>query len=391
MSQTPPVRPDLFGRRSLRFGASAMALAFLCVPGVRAQEQTQDVAEAARQEKARKAAQAKPGNHVYTNEDLKHPRILTPEQQAQVAARKKSPNAPGANQPAQSLDATNSTSAPDESLGDVARRFRREKAARQAEQALKIPPRAGFPMKLSQPSLAAPAPLGVPAVSAPAPPPKSSRPAAVTLAPAKRDPFARPRRIPSSRVAIPALPTPSQLTPVAPAAPLPAPHVAAAPREAVTLAQPPASSKIGMAPAVPPMPAAPRPLSAPLAAKPIGSSITVTVRPGDSLWKLARLHLGRGARWSEWLALNPGLVDPDRIQPGATLFVPQIASAPRLQSPPLRISIQKGDSLWKIAHAQLGSGTYWHCLATANPQVQDADHIYPGQSLSIPATCRLAP
>ena len=40
---------------------------------------------------------------------------------------------------------------------------------------------------------------------------------------------------------------------------------------------------------------------------------------------------------------------------------------------------------------ELGSGTYWHCLATANPHLQDADHIYPGQSLNIPASCRLAP
>jgi nucleoid-associated protein YgaU len=396
MSQAPLVRPDLSRRRSLRFGAAALAFAFLGPLSVHAQEQTQDVAEAARQEKARKAAQAKPANHVYTNDDLKHSHILTPEQQAQVAARKKNPAAPGTNQPAQSLDATNSSSAPAESLGDVARRFRREKAARQAEQALKIPPRSSFPMRLSQPSLAAPAPLGVPPVSVPSTSPKSSRPSVVILAPAKRDPFARPGRIPSSspslRIAIPALPTPAPITPVAPAVPLPAPRVALAPRnEAVTPARLPAVPKIGIAPAVSPTPAAPRPLSVPLAAKVIDSRITVTVRPGDSLWKLARQHLGKGSRWSEWLASNPSLVDPNRIQPGATLLVPQIASAPSIQSRPLQISVEKGDSLWKIAHAQLGSGTYWHCLATANPHLQDADHIYPGQTLTIPASCRLAP
>ena len=38
---------------------------------------------------------------------------------------------------------------------------------------------------------------------------------------------------------------------------------------------------------------------------------TVTVRRGDSLWKLARIHLGSGARWQEIFDLNRGRVQAD--------------------------------------------------------------------------------
>ena len=38
---------------------------------------------------------------------------------------------------------------------------------------------------------------------------------------------------------------------------------------------------------------------------------TVTVRRGDSLWKLARTHLGSGARWQEIYDLNRGRPQPD--------------------------------------------------------------------------------
>ena len=32
---------------------------------------------------------------------------------------------------------------------------------------------------------------------------------------------------------------------------------------------------------------------------------------GDSLWKLARIHLGSGLRWSEIFDLNDGVVQAD--------------------------------------------------------------------------------
>lgn len=47
------------------------------------------------------------------------------------------------------------------------------------------------------------------------------------------------------------------------------------------------------------------------------------VKPGDSLWKIARLHLGSGARWREIYAKNQKVIgpDPNRIRPGMRLVI----------------------------------------------------------------------
>jgi len=56
-----------------------------------AQQDAEQVGEAARQEKARKAAQQKKDSHVYTNEDLKQSQILTLQDRSRVEARKNNP------------------------------------------------------------------------------------------------------------------------------------------------------------------------------------------------------------------------------------------------------------------------------------------------------------
>ena len=45
--------------------------------------------------------------------------------------------------------------------------------------------------------------------------------------------------------------------------------------------------------------------------EPMPEPTTVTVVRGDSLWKLARIHLGGGARWQEIFALNEGKTQAD--------------------------------------------------------------------------------
>jgi nucleoid-associated protein YgaU len=114
----------------------------------------------------------------------------------------------------------------------------------------------------------------------------------------------------------------------------------------------------------------------------------VIVRPGDSLWKLAKNALGTGARWHELAAANPSLVDPNRIVPGTQINLPASASA--LVSSTL-IKVQKGDSLWKIAQSRLGHGSAWTCIAQANPSIRDANRIYEGQELLLPASCSRRP
>jgi nucleoid-associated protein YgaU len=111
----------------------------------------------------------------------------------------------------------------------------------------------------------------------------------------------------------------------------------------------------------------------------------LTVQPGDSLWKLAQQNLGDGLLWHELLAANPSIVDPNHIEAGSHIFLPSIASRFRTAT---SIIVQKGDTLSKIAHTQLGHASYWSCVARANPAVQDANRIYEGQSLLLPASCK---
>lgn len=329
--------------------------AFLCLVSLSASYRVsaQDVAEAARQEKARKAAQGKPKSKVYTDEDLKQPQILTPEDRARAQSGKKDPVYSPNQLPPQSVDAINDP--PSESLGDIARRYRREKAARQAEEAAKS--QSPFRMELPKAALAAPV---LPRVAPAMPPVSRTRPVESGAPPAssRRDPFSR------------AL-------------------VSAAPHGAVSRVAPAAAVPVTVAPR------AASPLVPNLAPKSelAGSLKTgkvATIQSGDSLWKLARQYLGRGSRWHELLAVNSGLANPNLIQPGKVLVIPE-TMAGKHPGLPSSILVKKGDSLWRIAEAQFGHGGQWLCLARANPQIHDFDHTEPGQALTIPAACGLTP
>ena len=152
---------------------------------------------------------------------------------------------------------------------------------------------------------------------------------------------------------------PAPAAPTRPLAPPPPVRIAPKPRNPFRAMQP-----------------VPRPTSPGLAA--------VVLQRGDSLWKLAERNLGQGARWRELLSLNPSIVDPDRVTAGSRIYVPLQAPAPRR---PLRIRIQKGDTLWQIAQTQYGRGTAWRCIALANPWIGDPNFIREGQELLLPATC----
>jgi nucleoid-associated protein YgaU len=384
MSSTPlvrwaPTRP--LGLCALLYFCVSTSLLTLPSRAQDAQQNSQQVAEAARQEKARKAAQQKKDSHVYTNEDLKQSQILTPQDRSRVEARKNNPAAaPG--KPAEPSVNAEKKSAP-ESLGDVARRYRRQKLENsQAAEAAKRPPQSRFPMELSQPSYAAPAKPAAPIVA----PSSHSRQTVKPLprnVPLRRDPF-------SHQIFSPVLPGErAPLSANLPAPPKPAISLSdVAPRAPAVRAAPPAAAPKLLLPGKP-FPAAPSfaPRAVPVA--PIGNKISgakeILVQPGDSLWRLARRHLGNGSRWSELLASNPGISDPNHIQPGTVLVVPASDLRPRVQ--PSSITIRSGDSLWKLAASRLGSGVAWPCIAQANPQLHNVNHLRPGQVLSIPASC----
>ena len=64
-----------------------------------------------------------------------------------------------------------------------------------------------------------------------------------------------------------------------------------------------------------------------------------------------------------------------------------IASAETVNQPDSAYyTVEKGDSLWKIAEANYQDGSKYPVIFEANkPMIQDADEIYPGQVLRIPA------
>ena len=58
-------------------------------------------------------------------------------------------------------------------------------------------------------------------------------------------------------------------------------------------------------------------------AMPLDKSTIVKVRRGDSLWRIARRHLGKGKKWGEFYAANKEKIDnPDLIYPGQVLIIP---------------------------------------------------------------------
>ena len=384
MSRTPlvrwaPTRPA--GLCALLYFCASASLLTLPSRAQGAQQNSQPVAEAARQEKARQAAQQKKDSHVYTNEDLKQSQILTPQDRSRVEARKNNPTAaPG--KPAAPAVNAEKNSAP-ESLGEVARRYRRQQLENsQAAEAAKRLPQSRFPMELSQPSYAAPAKPVAPIV-APGSHPRQTVKPLPRNAPSRRDPF-------SHQIFSPLLPGErAPLSPNLSAPPKPAISFSdAAPHAPAVRAAPPAAAPKLLLPGKP-LPAAPSLVPRAVPVAPIENKISgarqIQVQPGDSLWRLARRHLGNGSRWSDLLASNPGISDPNHIQPGTVLVVPASDLRPRVQ--PSSITIRSGDSLWKLAASRLGSGAAWPCIAQANPQLRDPSRLRPGQLLVLPTSC----
>jgi LysM repeat protein len=413
-------------------------------------QQDQSVAEAARQERARKQELQKRTKHVYTEEDLKHPNILTPEDRAQVEAKRNecaqknncSP-APAQNPPA-SLDANSQT--PQIPLGDVARQLRKQKEL----QALKPKQSEPFHLPFPTPALASPILPEAPSIRAPARPilhseissPKT--PSNVF----RRDPFSkvpirpevhrpevrrtenhpglrenvRPDLHPSLRGNIRPTADPKANNDIRPKVredvlPANRPNVhpdfskavrpiLRAPRRLIPpdlprISSRPATSKIviqPMQPSAPAKPAAPIATVRPVQPQPTPSSVaiatrkTVSVQRGDSLWKLAQQNLGSGNRWTELLAANPRIADPNQIRAGARLTLPDIAALGRADrnaktNAATTIKVRKGDSLWSLGKSNLGRSSAWPCLAAANPSISDPNRIYENQELIVPAAC----
>jgi LysM repeat protein len=424
----------------IKFGGVVFCAMLVAAVPARAQ----DVAAAARAERERQQT-AQHATHVYTNEDLAAPQILTPEDQDRFASARTVWEPPKGWQLADILPPdVQPVAPPPPPLGDVARSFRLAKDIQKMTVPSYVPtPTYASPVRSNTvnsltgtgvapgmpgvSSSAAPVAHGLSVGSVNAPHSAATQHAMPQVisnfgAPAVTAPFAHSAVSGHATHAVPAGVLHSGAAPMISyeaarafpkalsdgTATLAAPHVAghfAAPHavtHSVTHAAAPsilqaAPHAIGhssllkpVAPAAPVAPVA----SASVAPVAHGASVAagaVTIQPGQTLWHLASEYLGSGYKWHQIAELNPSLGDPTRIAAGTSIAMP---AAPQVLSRGAAGAgvaanvaggylVQSGDSMWKIAQAQLGNANAWVCVAHANPGIENPNLIFPGQSLTL--------
>ena len=117
---------------------------------------------------------------------------------------------------------------------------------------------------------------------------------------------------------------------------------------------------------------------------------TYTVKPGDTLIKIAQKELGNGDRWQEIFLLNRAIIrDPDQILVGQVLTLPADtdadADAGDRVAPAKVYKVKQGDTLSSIAAAELGEENRWPEIFTLNRSVlTNPDVIVPGTVLVLP-------
>ena len=104
------------------------------------------------------------------------------------------------------------------------------------------------------------------------------------------------------------------------------------------------------------------------------------VQSRDTLWKIAEQYLGAGNQYRVIMEIN-GLSN-DRIYPGMQLKIPNRSTGSQPEFSHKEYTVKRGDSLWKIAKNQLGSGTRYTEIMDLNQLKNDT--IYPGQVLKLP-------
>lgn len=111
-----------------------------------------------------------------------------------------------------------------------------------------------------------------------------------------------------------------------------------------------------------------------------------TVQKGDSLWKIAQESLGDGSRWREIYELNRGAIgdNPNLIQPGMVLTLPGGAT-PSQPSQPSQPSSNTLNALSPSELANLGANDKAAFFAALRPAAEEAERVY-----GVPAAVTLA-
>lgn len=123
-----------------------------------------------------------------------------------------------------------------------------------------------------------------------------------------------------------------------------------------------------------------------------------TVVENESLWEIAKAYYGRGSRWSEIAAANPGRVGADgAVREGVKIKIPGGQTAPVVASTPTparsttagggdSYTVKAGDTLGQIAQRLLGTMKRADEIMVLNRTViSSADEIRVGMVLEMPA------
>jgi nucleoid-associated protein YgaU len=330
------ISENLLPSRRLCFCVSLFVLmTFLCA----GQSSAQDLGALARQEQARKEAQSVHSSHVYTNDDLARPKILAPEDQSKFAAKRiKVTPMPKPEIPAMQASApeiaqpevvaatnTNATdiSAPDTSaiqvsLGEVARQYQKQKLTQKQQAPAAVSSAvathvysnddlAHDQILTPEDSAAYKAALEKPVpVQIETPAPQETGEVASTETPLgdlARTVYQRAKQ---------------ELLEIQMAS------AAQVPKAWASLARRVSRKRLARTPRGVVQVARSKVLQRAERRSPVvqnSSFEVVTIRSGDSLWKLARRHLGHGVRWRALLAANPEIRDPYQLKVGITIRV----------------------------------------------------------------------
>lgn len=111
-------------------------------------------------------------------------------------------------------------------------------------------------------------------------------------------------------------------------------------------------------------------------------SSTYTVKAGDSWWRIAQQQMGSGSKMYELAEAN-GKTISSVIHPGDVLVVPKSGGSSAPAPSGKTYTVQAGDSWWKIAAEQLGAGSKMYTLAAVNGKTIESV-IHPGDVLVLP-------
>jgi hypothetical protein len=297
--------------RKKRMRWCVILYAFMAFFGV-SRSSGQDLGALARQEQARKEAQPVNRSHVYTNDDMVRPRILVPEDKV-VSETERQPLSPSLLEQPPVAE----SSAPEVSLGEIARQYRKQKLAQKAhaqtearstiaahiytnedmvhDKILMLADRVLYEAALEKAGTTV---IETRTEIAPNELARSEAP----LGDLARVAYQRRERVleahEPSRVRFPESWT-------SPASQLPWKRsVPGTPKIAQRANQ-----------------SAARPAEQQLDELRNSAFEVITVRSGDSLWKLARLHLGQGIRWHALLRTNPGIRNPNHLRIGSVIRI----------------------------------------------------------------------